>query len=131
MESNALIARLQAHLPWHRARLACCASAILALIKLRTVNLCQLALVLNPKVQPASNERRLRRFLSGFAVDFDRVARLIVALIPQQDAFIITIDRTQWLFGKGKGKININILMIAVAYQGIAIPVVWRLLDKS
>ena len=127
MEINALINRLQPHLRWHRARLVCAAATILALIKLRTVNLCQLALVLNPNAKTASNERRLRRFFAGFDLDFEVIACLIVALIPQQDAFTITIDRTQWLFGKAK----INILMIAIAYQGIAIPVVWMLLDKK
>ena len=127
MEITALINRLQPHLDWHRARLVCCAATILALIKLRTVNLCQLALVLNPKAKTQSNERRLRRFLAGFELDFECIARLIVALIPQQDGFTITLDRTQWLFGTTK----INILMIAIAYKGIAIPVVWMLLDKK
>ena len=127
MQSNALIQRLQPYLPWHRARLVCAAATILALIKLRTVNLCQLALVLNPNAKPESNERRLRRFFSGFEFDFEVIARLIVALIPQQGDFTITIDRTHWLFGKTK----INILMIAVAYKGLAIPVVWMLLDKK
>ena len=127
MEINALIQRLQPHLHWHRARLVCCAATILALIKLRTVTLGELALVLNPKAKTASNERRLRRFLASFELDFELIARLIVALIPQQDGFTITLDRTQWLFGKTK----INILMIAIAYKGIAIPVVWMLLDKK
>jgi len=127
MESNALIQRLQPHLQWHRARLVCAAATIMALIKLRTVNLGQLALVLNPKAKVESNERRLRRFFSGFDLDFECIARLIVALIPQQGDFTITIDRTQWLFGKTK----INILMIAIAYKGLAIPVVWMLLDKK
>ena len=127
MEINALLARLQPHLPWHRARLVCLAATILALIKLRTVTLAELALTLNPRAKVASNERRLRRFFASFAFDQEVIARLIVSLIPQKDDLMISLDRTNWQFGQTK----INILMAAVAYKGIAIPVVWSLLDKK
>ena len=122
-----MITRLQPHLGWHRARLVCCAATILALIKLRTVKLCDLALALNPNVKAESNERRLRRFLALFNYDHHVIARLMVALLPQQDNLIISIDRTNWQFGQTK----INILMAAVAYKGMAIPIVWMLLDNS
>src|SRR5262249_20860605 len=39
----------------------------------------------------------------------------------------ITIDRTNWFFGKAK----INILTLAVAYEGVAVPLFWCLLNKA
>lgn len=37
------------------------------------------------------------------------------------------MDRTNWKFGK----IDINILMVGVAYKGMAVPLLWSLLDKK
>jgi len=39
----------------------------------------------------------------------------------------LTVDRTNWFWGKAK----INILMIGIAYEGIAIPLCWKLLNKA
>ncbi len=38
----------------------------------------------------------------------------------------LTLDRTNWKWGKR----NINILMLAIVYRGIAIPILWTLLNK-
>ena len=40
--------------------------------------------------------------------------------------FVLTLDRTNWQ----RGKANLNILVLGVAYKGIAIPLLWTLLDK-
>ena len=42
------------------------------------------------------------------------------------DKVQLTLDRTNWKWGKR----NINILMLAIVYRGIAIPIVWTLLNK-
>lgn len=118
---------LQDHIPWHKARLAFCASFLVALIKTRTVNLTEVALALNPKAKASSNYRRIQRFLAAFSLDFDLVAPLILSLIPQKRDLLITLDRTNWRFGH----CEINILMIGVAYRGLAFPVLWKLLGKA
>jgi hypothetical protein len=41
--------------------------------------------------------------------------------------FYLTMDRTNWYWGKHK----INVFMLAIAYEGVAIPVFWRLLPKA
>lgn len=124
MEITTLVTRLQSYFPWHRARLVCLAATVLALIKLRTVKLCDLAFVLNSKVLPASNERRLRRFFACYKIDYDQVARFILALLPQKKDFLISLDCTKWFFGKR----CINVLVAAVVYKGIAVPLVWMLI---
>ena len=40
---------------------------------------------------------------------------------------VLAIDRTHWKFGSH----HINVLMISIAYQGTAIPLVWKLLGKA
>ncbi|HIC7358970.1 TPA: IS4 family transposase [Legionella pneumophila] len=39
----------------------------------------------------------------------------------------IAIDRTRWYWGKAK----INVFMLSICYEGIAIPIFWRLLNKA
>ncbi len=126
-ESTALQDVLQDHITWNKARLAFFASFIVALLKVKTVNLTEVALALNPKALKESNYRRIQRFLAGFELDFALIARLMLALVPQQTAFIVTIDRTNWQFGRTP----INVFMIGIAYRGLAFPVIWELLPKK
>ncbi len=48
-------------------------------------------------------------------------------LVPVEGPWYLTIDRTNWKFGKA----NINILVLGIAYQGIAFPLLWSLLPKA
>lgn len=66
-------------------------------------------------------------FFSGYEVNYNHVAGIILHLLPQKSDFVISIDRTNWQFGKT----NINILVAGIVYKGIAIPIVWMLLDKQ
>jgi hypothetical protein len=126
-ESNALQAILQEHISWNKARLCFLAHFIVALIKVRTANLTQVALTLNPLVLPASNYRRIQRFLAGFRFDINQIGRILLALLPTDKDFIVTIDRTNWQFGI----VPINVLMIGIAWQGLAFPILWQLLPKK
>jgi hypothetical protein len=126
-ESNALQHILQEHIGWHKARRDLFACFILALLKMRTVNLTQVALALNPKALAASNYRRIQRFLADFTIDFRLIARLMLALTPQKTDFIVTIDRTNWQFGTTP----INIFMVGIAYRGLSFPIIWKLLGKK
>jgi len=126
-ESTALRDVLQQHFDWHGARLSCCAAFVVALIKVRTVNLTEVALALNPGALAASNYRRVQRFLAGFEMDLEAIARLMLALVPVKSEFVVTIDRTNWHFGRAP----INVLMLGVAWRGLAFPILWRLLPKT
>ena len=37
------------------------------------------------------------------------------------------LDRTNWQFGKA----DLNLLVLGIAYQGIALPLFWTVLDKA
>lgn len=120
-KSTALQAVLQNYFDWHKARLSFCASFVVALVKVQTVNLTEVALALNPQVKAASNYRRIQRFLAGFELDFAVVARLKLALLPVRSGFVATIDRTNWQFGR----VPINVFMIGTARRGLAFPMGW------
>jgi len=125
--STTLQELLQQHLPWHKARVNFTARFVIALFKMGCVNFTQLALVLNPSVGVASNYRRLQRFFNSFTVDTEAFTTLVLALLPQRESLVLTLDRTMWRFGRRYH----NVLMIAACADGIAIPLLWRMLPKE
>lgn len=119
---------LSEHLSWHGARLGFLAHFLLALIKVRSVNLAELATAFGGRAKTESHYKRLQRFFRGFDLDFDGLARLLVRLMPVGEGpWYLTLDRTNWQFGKA----DINFLVLAIAYRGIALPVFWSVLDKA
>ena len=130
MQINALFSRLQPLLNfagWHRARIYCTSALIIAVIKLRTTNLTQLALLINPHVKTESNYRRVAAFLRPTLtlINFSWDASLL-HFCPKKSSSSHW-DRTNWQLGKR----SINLLVAAVSYKGIAIPVLWTMLTKA
>jgi hypothetical protein len=125
-QSSALCDVLQAHFPWHLARLKFTAGFIVTLLVVNTVNLTKLAAGLNGQVQRASNYRRLQRFFKDFKLEQKQVSQLLLSLIDDKGPYLVSIDRTNWKLGM----VNINILMVGIVYHGIVIPLCWTLLDK-
>jgi hypothetical protein len=69
-------------------------------LKLATTNGKELALALNPRVKNDSNYRRIQRFMSEFAFDFETFGRFLLSLLPgQKEGFLVVMDRTEWHFG--------------------------------
>ena len=66
-------------------------------------------------------------FLKEFELNYDLIVKLIVSLIPAKPPWYLTIDRTNWKFGR----VDINILVLGIAYEGIAFPLLWTLLSKA
>jgi Transposase DDE domain len=125
MQHKPLQHALKSHFTLDPRRLNFIAVFILALLKVRTVNLAQIATALNGSVQLESNAKRSKRFLEyNFAQE--QIAKFILSFIESQK-LVLTMDRTNWKFGK----ISINFLVIAIAFGGIAIPVAWKNLGKE
>jgi len=123
-----LKAVLAEHLPWHGARISFLAQFLLALFKVRSVNLAELATGFGGMAQVDSHYKRLHRFFRAFEIDPDSWARLLVRLVPVGDGpWRLTLDRTHWTFGM----VDINFLVLGIAYRGMALPVFWSLLDKA
>lgn len=125
---SALQAALAGHLPWPGARLNFLAQFLLALFKVRSVNLTELATGFGGKAQSASSYKRLQRFFRAFEIDYDVLARFLVHLLPAgKGPWYLTLDRTNWKFGKTE----INFLILGIAHQGMALPVMWTVLGKA
>lgn len=119
---------LQPHLPWHRARLACFAALVLAVIRLRSVNLARLAPVINPRRSTETNYRRLQRFFALFDPGANTLMKLLLALRPTpEEPLTLVMDRTEWKFGSKR----VNLLVVGYLCEGFTIPLGWSELDKE
>ncbi len=118
---------LQDHLHWNRARITFIVAFVIALMKVTTVNLTKVANALGGTARKQSIFRRIQRFFSGFAFDYSAWSEMVLRLVPVDGDFVISIDRTNWRFGR----FEINILMAGIVYQGTAYPLVWMLLAKT
>lgn len=117
---------LQPHLKWHGARLAFVALFLIALFRVKTVDLSELASAFCGKARIDSHYKRVQRFLSEFDLDYDAVAHLVVRLMGIPEPWILSLDRTEWQFG---GCV-FNVLTLGIVHEGIAFPIVYLLLDK-
>jgi hypothetical protein len=124
---SALKKALKPHLGWHGARLSFLALFLLALLKVKTVNLKELALGFEGNALVDSHYKRLQRFFSGFELDYDEIARIVVGWLNIPSPWVLSIDRTTWEFGSNYH----NILTIGIVYEGVAIPILWWMLEKK
>lgn len=99
---------------------------ICALCKVQTVCFEKLAASFDTEARVDSSLRRIQRFMSDYLLDTNLIARLVFALLPHKPPYRLAMDRTNWKFGSS----NINILVIAIVYQGVAFPVLIKMMPK-
>lgn len=112
---------------WNKARINFLAKFLVSLIQVRTVNLTEIAAVFPGAAKEESHYKRIQRFLRFFAISYALIARLVVALIGVPAPWVLTLDRTNWQLGKT----SLNILVLGIVYKGVAIPVLWTILEKK
>jgi hypothetical protein len=118
---------LQPHLNWHGARLSFLALFLLALLKVKQVNLSELAIGFGGLAQSESKYKRLQRFLRGFDLDYTVIARTVANWMQIPQPWVLSLDRTTWAFGRH----CYNILTLGIVYEGVAFPVLWWMLNKK
>ncbi|GAB4322460.1 MAG: hypothetical protein OHK0047_05890 [Leptolyngbyaceae cyanobacterium] len=64
---------------WHGARVSFLALFLLALLKVKPVNLRELCLGFGGRVLPESSYKRLQRFFREFELDYTQLATLVVS----------------------------------------------------
>ena len=111
---------------WHKARVTFFVSFICSMCKLQTVSFVKLSQGFEGVSLQESNLRRIQRFFADFVVDNHLIAKIVFSLLPHNPPYKLSMDRTNWKFGKT----DINILMLSVCYKGVAIPILWSLLPK-
>jgi hypothetical protein len=115
-------------LSWNRASNNFLSNFIVALLKVRTVNLVEIATGFSGRATKDSKYRRIKRFFKSFQVDAFTIAGLILHRLPlPETGWVLVMDRTNWKLGKE----TINVLMLGIAHQGIAFPLLWMLLSKT
>jgi hypothetical protein len=117
---------LTAIFDWHGARITFVSQFMIALIRVRTVNFSEIATAFCGSAKSDSHYRRIQRFFKDFPLMRAQIAAAVVQWVPLGQQWLLCLDRTNWKFGS----LNINILVLAVAYNGVAIPLLWVFLDK-
>lgn len=118
---------LQPQLGWHGARITFLACFLVALFRVKTTNLAELATGFPGSAKTASNYKRLQRFLRSFDFEYSSFAHWVVDWLDIPDPWVLTLDRTTWELGSWV----VNILMLGVMYNGVSIPLLWWMLDKK
>lgn len=108
------------------ARIHLVCHIITALCKVRSVNYSKLSSGFDTGATGDSNYRRIQRFMASAKMPMEWVSKMIFALIPFKDPYVLVMDRTNWKLGES----NINILMLGIAYKNVAFPLMFRMLDK-
>ena len=98
-----------------------------ALVQSNSVQFYKTAKFLNAEVKVQSNMTRIQDFYREVEMNYDFVAVLLLTLLPKNKKLRISIDRTEWDFGKTQ----INILMILVGHGDFQIPFYWEMLDNN
>jgi hypothetical protein len=99
---------------------------ICALCKVQTVCFEKLAAAFDADAKVDSSLRRIQRFMSEYLLDTDLIARFVFALLPHKPPYRLALDRTNWKFGNT----DINVLVLAIVYQGLAIPILYTMMPK-
>lgn len=97
-----------------------------AIIRSRSVNMQKVAESIEGVAMTESNYRRIQRLFQKQTFDYKMTARLLSTVLPDEP-WVLAMDRTNWKLGES----NINVLVLAVAYEGMAIPLLWKFLTKE
>ena len=114
-------------LGWHGARLNFLALFLIALLRVKTINLADLATGFRSNAKTESSYKRLQRFFRSFDLDYVVIARAVITLMDIPQPWVLSTDRTEWSFGEKR----FNILLLGVIHNGVAYPVVWEMLEKK
>ncbi len=90
------------------------------------MNLSEIAKAFSGEADNDSKYRRIQNFFAKYPLCFDTIARAIARSLPK-GKWILTLDRTNWEYGKTV----INLLVLAVVYNGTAVPLLWMPLNKK
>jgi len=101
-------------------------SFVLGLIKSRKVQFCEVAEHLNTKTKAVCNEVRIQDFFRQVELNYEQVALLLCLFLPRKGKVRLSIDRTEWDFGK----CQVNILMVLASHGKVQVPLYWSLLDN-
>ena len=96
------------------------------MIKGRTVHFSELSYHIESSAKQESVERRIERFFSEAQMNYITLGHFLLSFIHQK-TYTISIDRTEWNFGKTQ----INILCATVQVGRTGVPIYFEMLDNN
>ncbi len=111
---------------WDPRRLPFFGTLLSAIIRSRSVNMQKVAENIEGAAMTQSNYRRIQRLFQKQTFDYAMTARLLSTVLPDEP-WVLAMDRTNWKLGDA----NVNVLVLAVAHEGMAIPLLWKFLTKE
>jgi len=124
---NELASILNYYFSWNKARITCLAHIVTGMILTRTVNLAEISSTFSSNSLTSSSYRRIQRFFSLFTFDPIIITKLVFAIFDIPQKITVSIDRTNWKFGKS----CLNLFVISVVYKDISIPIYWVNLARA
>jgi hypothetical protein len=126
--SHALSETISKHIELSFSRRETLSWLVFLILRQGTICLWRLAAHVATAAQTESVRRRFYRFFQFVALDGATAARIVVDLLGLRGKpWTLTIDRTNWNFGKA----TINILLVSVIWNGMGIPLIWVLLPRT
>lgn len=116
----------QVPLASNAARQKAISEILVGVIDSRKVQFSEISLHIEKKAKVESIECWIQKFFREFDFDYARVCLVLLLFLPS-GKLVLSIDRTEWDFGK----YQCNILMIVACKEGIGIPLYWELLDNN
>ena len=115
-----LVTLLKTNIDFNLARIKALAMIILAMVEARSVKMAVLAGFLSSDASQGARYRRIQRFMAQVQFLPEQLAPLLLSIleIRNDQKLTLILDRTNWKFGRK----DLNILFLAVAHEGIAIP---------
>ena len=112
----------------NKSRIKFISEFILALIKVRTVNLVEISQSFSGEAKLSSVYRKIQRFFLEISFCKRSIAEIVALFYPcPKSGWMLSMDRTNWDFGIKK----INILMLSINVNNMSIPILWMLLPKK
>ena len=113
---NLLRQALKPYLQWHGARLSFLALFLISLLRVKTVNLTELATGFRSQAQVDSNYKRLQRFFNNFDLDYAAIAKAIIGIVDIPQPWILSTDRTI-AYGNPPAKLSNRLCRLVIWYD--------------
>lgn len=97
---------LKPHLGWHGARLNFLSLFLVAILRVKTVNLAELATGFRSNAKTESSYKRLQRFFRYFDLDYQAIAQIIVTLMNIPQPWVLSTEVWEMLEKKGNSNGN-------------------------
>jgi len=113
-------------LNWNELQLEFLVRLLIALRKIKTMNLSEVARVFVSNTKKMSIYRRIQRFFKEYPLSEEDIANIIIRKVGKRNKLVLIMDQIEWRFGQ-KG---IKLLILAVKHKEIAFPILWKVIGR-